>query len=74
MKLNETETEQKNEMKNEISQRVRKFLAFSEFFWHFFSKYRDGLSFPEHVCEIPAKFHQIFAEKSQISSKNENEK
>ena len=28
------------------------------------------LSFPEHFCEIPAKFHQIFAEKSQNSSKN----
>ena len=57
-----------------ISHKFRKFLAFSEFFSHFFAKYRDSFSFPEHFCEIPAKFHQIFAEKSQISSKNENEK
>ena len=28
------------------------------------------LSFPEHFGEIPAKFHQNFAEKSQNSSKN----
>jgi hypothetical protein len=59
---------------------------FFEFFSQFFAKSRDSLSFPEHFCEIPAKlflsdareipakFHQIFAEKSQISSKNENEK
>jgi hypothetical protein len=49
-------------------------LPFSEFFWHFFSKYQDGLSFPEHFCEIPAKFHQNFAENLQNSSKNANEK
>ena len=34
------------------------------------------LSFPDNVCEIPAKFHQNFAEKSQIfiekREKNEN--
>ena len=53
-----------------ISHKFRKFLAFSEFFWHFFSKSRDIFSFPEHFCEIPANFHQNFAEKSQISSKN----
>jgi hypothetical protein len=63
----------KNEMKNEISHQFRKFLAFSEFFWHFFSRSLDILSFPEHSCEIPAKFHQDFAEKSQNSSKNANE-
>ena len=57
-----------------ISHKFWKFLAFSEFFSHFFSKSRDSFSFPEHFCEIPAKFHQIFAEKSQTSSKNENEK
>ena len=57
-------------MKNEISRKFRKFLAFSIFFWHFFSKSRDILSFPEHFCEIPAKFHQNFAEKSQNPAKN----
>ena len=48
-------------MKNEIFHNFRKFLALkiSEFLSHFFSKYRDILSFPEHFCEIPAKFHQI---------------
>ena len=51
-----------------ISHKFWKFLAFSEFFSHFFSKYRDSFSFPEHFCEIPAKFHQCFAEESQISS------
>jgi len=50
------------------------FWHFSEFFSHFFTKSRDRLSFPDHFCEIPAKFHQIFAEKSRNSSKNENEK
>ena len=39
----------------------------------FFSESRDILSFPEHFCEIPARFHQIFAEKSQNPSKNANE-
>ena len=57
-----------------ISHKFRKFLAFSEFFSNFFAKYRDSFSFPEHFCEIPAEFHQNFAEKSQTSSKNENEK
>ena len=50
-----------DEMKNEISQQFRKFLAFSEFFWHFFAKYRDSFSFPEHFREIPANFHQIIS-------------
>ena len=68
------ETNEKMKWKMKISHKFRKFLVFSEFFSHFFAKYRDSLSFPEHFCEIPAKFHQIFAEKSQISSKNENEK
>ena len=36
--------------------KIRKFLEFSEFFWHFFAKYRDNSSFPEHCCEIPVKF------------------
>ena len=57
------------------------FLAFSEILSHFFSMYRDNLSFPEHFCEIPAKFrqnsgkfHQNFAEKAQNPSKNASEK
>ena len=61
------------ETKNEISHKVRKFLGlnFSEFLWHFFSKSRDILSFPEHFCEIPAKIHQNFAEKcSKIANFN----
>ena len=40
----------------------------------FFSKSQDSLSFPEHFCEILAKLHQNFAEKSQNSSKKANEK
>ena len=43
-------------MKNEISHQSRKFLAFSEYFSHFFSKSRDILSFPERFREIPAIF------------------
>ena len=50
----------------EISGIFRIFLAF-------FSKSRDILSFPDHFCEIPANFHQNFAEKSQNPSKNANE-
>ena len=46
-------------MKNEISHKFRKFLAFSECFWRFVSKYRDSSSFPEHFCEIPANFIEI---------------
>ena len=33
----------------------------SEFFWHFFSRSRDILSFPDHFCEIPANLYQTFA-------------
>ena len=68
------ETNEKMKWKMKISHKFWKFLAFSKIFSHFFSKYRDSFSFPDHFCEIPAKFHQIFAEKSQNSSKNENEK
>ena len=39
-----------------------------------FKECQRFLSFPEHFGEIPAKFHQNFAEKSQNSSKNANEK
>ena len=68
------ETNEKMKWKMKISHKFWKFLAFSEFFSHFFSKYPDSLSFPEHFCEIPENFHQIFAEISQNSLKNENEK
>ena len=68
------DTNEKMKWKMKISHKFWKFLAFSKIFSHFFSKYRDSLSFPEHFCEIPAKFHQIFAEKSQDLSKNANEK
>ena len=56
MSLGHLRSEWKKEMENEIYHKFRKFLAFSEFFWHFFAKYRDTLSFPEHLCEIPAIF------------------
>ena len=58
----------------EISHKFRKFLAFSEFLSHFSAKYQYILSFSDNFCEIPGKFHQNFAEKSQNSSKNANEK
>ena len=58
---------------HEISHKFRECLGFSEFFLHVVSKCHDSLSFPEHFCEIPAKSHQIFAEKSQHQSKNTNE-
>ena len=60
-------TNEKMKWKMKISHKFRKFLAFSEFFSHFFSRSRDILSLPEYFsefCEIPEKFHQIFAEKS----------
>ena len=41
---------------HKLGDKFRKFLAFSKFFSHFFSKYRDILSFPEHFYEIPAIF------------------
>ena len=68
------ETNGKMEWKMEIFTISGNFWHFSEFFSHFFTKSRDSLSFPNHFCEIPAKFHQIFAEKSRNSSKNENGK
>ena len=67
-------TNEKMKWKMKISHKFWKFLAFSKFFSHFFSKSRDILSFPDNFCEIPENFYQIFAEKSQISSKNANEK
>ena len=50
------------------------FEHFPKFSGTFFEKSLDILPFPEHFCEIPAKFHQIFTEKSRNSSKNENGK
>ena len=49
-----------------FSHKFRKFVAFSEFLSHFSAKSQYILSFPDNFCEIPVKFHQNFAEKSQI--------
>ena len=43
-----------------LSQKFQRFLAFSEFFLHFFSKSRDNLSFPSRFYEIPAKCFSFF--------------
>ena len=58
-------------------QTFSKLLCFSNFqkslnfpFSSNFKECQRFLSFPEHFCEIPAKFHQNFAEKSQNSLKN----
>jgi len=64
----------KNEMKNVKFSQIPEISSIFRIFIALFRKYRERFSFPEHFCEIPAKFHYIFAEKSQISSKNENEK
>ena len=53
-----------------FSHKFRKFLAFSECLSHFSAKSQYILSFPDNFCEIPGKFHQNFAEKSQNSLKN----
>ena len=49
---------------------ISSILPFSEFFWHFFSKSRDSLSFPEHFCEIPANFFFFFQNFIKTSPKN----
>jgi hypothetical protein len=62
----------------EIMQWRMKFLTNSGNFWHFpnfvtlFLKISRHFV-PDHCCEIPAKFHKIFAEKTQNSSNNADE-
>ena len=34
-------------------------IKFSEFFWHFFSKSRDSLSFPQHSVNFRQNFMKI---------------
>ena len=59
-----------------LTEETLKFLAlyFSGFLSHFSAKYQCILSFPDNFREIPVNFHQNFAEKSQNSSKNANER
>ena len=68
------DTNEKMKWKMKFSHKFRKFLAFSECLSHFSAKSQYILSFPDNFCEIPGNFHQNFAEKSQNSSKNANEK